>query len=175
MDRKNRCNIGLIGFMATGKTVIGNALATHLHLDFIDTDTVITEKIGKSISEIFSDEGEEVFRKLEREVIQEVCQTDSHVISFGGGAVLSQINVKTIRENNTVVLLTASPDTISSRIKSSNLRPLLNGNSAALEDNVKTLLAQREAHYRAAMDFMIDTERKSVSKIVDEISRRLQQ
>lgn len=174
MSRKSRLNIGLIGFMASGKTVVGNALATKLQLDFIDTDTVITEKAGKSIPEIFAADGEDIFRKLESEVIQEVCKFDSHVISFGGGAVLSQTNVKTIQESTTVILLTASTDTIRSRLKSSNFRPLLNGNSATLEDSISSLIAQREVQYRAATDFIIDTDGKSVTEIVDELLGRLQ-
>ena len=174
MDRKSRSNIGLIGFMASGKTVVGNALATKLQLYFIDTDTVIAEKAGKSIPEIFAADGEDIFRKLENEVIQEVCKLDSHVISFGGGAVLSQTNVKTIQENTTVILLTALTDTIRSRIGSSNFRPLLNGNSATQEQDISSLLAKREVQYRAATDFIIDTDDKSVKEIVDELVRRLQ-
>ncbi len=173
-DRDTR-NIGLIGFMATGKTAVGSVLATKLQVEFLDTDSVIEERAGKPISEIFSEDGEAAFRRLETKVVQEVCQINPAVISFGGGVVLSPDNVETIRNSTTVVLLTASIDTILSRIMSSDSRPLLRNNDEIREERINNLLAQREVYYRTAMDFMIHTDGKLVTEIVEELLRRLQQ
>jgi shikimate kinase len=174
MSLESSRNIGLIGFMASGKTVVGRALATGLDFKFIDTDDVIEERIGKSISDIFAEEGEDIFRKIEGEVVQEVCRSNSQVISFGGGAVLSSNNISTIRNNATVILLTASLDSISSRIKLTDYRPLLDGNDVDLEINIQNLLAHRDPYYTNAMDFKISTDGKSVTDIVSEIMGRLQ-
>ncbi len=172
--RNRHRNIGLIGFMATGKTVVGKNLADKLGLAFVDTDELVMEEAGKSIPEIFEEDGEAIFRELECEIVKQVCQSNSQVISFGGGVVLSPTNTYKIKENTITILLTASNDTIHSRIRTSSLRPLLTSMHANLEDSINELLAQRDILYRTAMDFTVCTDGKSVSEVVEVITRRIQ-
>jgi shikimate kinase len=172
-ETTNGC-IGIIGFMGTGKSSIGRALANSIRWQFVDTDDLVEKVSGKSISQIFSEDGEEVFRDLESEVVKEVCRLESAVISFGGGVVLDQSNVETIKENCTVVFLRSSPETLVNRTSSANTRPLLFDNKSNLQDRISVLLAEREALYNDAMDVAIDTDSKRVNQIVSEIKGRLQ-
>ncbi|MHA2359619.1 MAG: shikimate kinase [Candidatus Thorarchaeota archaeon] len=166
-------NIGLIGFMATGKTTIGRALAGSTAREFIDTDLLIEDLAGKTISQIFHEEGEESFRTLESKVVRDVCKKESVVISFGGGVVLSSENIETIRMNSIVVLLRASVETILSRTESTSYRPLL-AEEDDVENRIKTLLDNRRPSYETAMDFAIDTDNMSVGEVVQEIIGRLE-
>lgn len=164
--------IGLIGFMGTGKTTIGKALASATERQFVDTDKIVENRAGKTISEIFSEDGEDVFRKMESQIVTEVCDYESCVISFGGGVVLSPLNIETIRKNAVVVLLKASVETIASRISLHYTRPLLDNGVNFLE-HIKALLVNREVLYDKAMDLEIDTDTMSVESSVEEIKRRL--
>ena len=173
MDHEISRNIGLIGFMGSGKSVVGEALARELQFGFIDTDVRIEERTGESIHDIFNSHGEEFFRQIEREVVQEVCKTKSHVISFGGGVVLSPTSVQVIRNSSTVILLAASLESIVARIKSTSHRPLLSSDGISMKEMIESLLEQRKEHYSNAMDFEINTDGKSITEIVKEISGRL--
>ncbi|MHA2065622.1 MAG: shikimate kinase [Candidatus Thorarchaeota archaeon] len=172
MKKTLRC-ICLIGFMGTGKTTIGKALASALERQFVDTDTIIEERVGKPISRIFSEDGETFFREMESEVVREVCKIKSSVISFGGGALLNSASSALVKENSAVVLLRSSVETIISRTSADTLRPLLNMKADDLERRVAFLLAEREAMYVDAMDIEIDTDALSVGEAVSEIIRRL--
>jgi len=172
LKRVTNRNIGLIGFMGTGKTAIGSALAIDTHRQFFDTDTLIEQRAGKTITEIFEEEGEIVFREMESQVVIEVCGLDSSVISFGGGVVLSPSNIETIRKTTYVVLLKASVETISSRTSLHFTRPLLDS-KANLHNQIKNLLASREALYDKAKDVELETDLMSVDDAVQEIKRRI--
>ncbi|MFX0045893.1 MAG: shikimate kinase [Candidatus Hermodarchaeota archaeon] len=166
-------SIGLIGFMGTGKTTIGKALAESLGWVFVDTDDIIEERAGKSISEIFSNDGEESFRRLEVEVVREVCNLESSVISFGGGALLDHSNLEMITRSTTVVLLRSSAETVISRSSSLNTRPLLNKSGSRLEDRVNLMMAERESSYSEAMEIEIDTDVLCIEEAVNGIIRGL--
>ena len=168
-------NIALIGFMATGKSTVGRALANSTSRQFFDTDTLVEKMAGKSITQIFNDEGEESFRKMESSVVREVCENESSVISFGGGVVLSSSNIETIRRRSLVVHLRAKVETILERTKSTKLRPLLtNDNEDSKERIITKMLDLRSSAYENAKDFAIDTDRLDTSEVVDEIKRRLE-
>lgn len=166
-------NIGLIGFMATGKTTVGKALAASLGREFRDTDQIIEHQEGKSISEIFSESGEMVFREIEARVVREVCQINSAVISFGGGALLYPSSSEIISKRTQVVLLRASVATIAARAKSSELRPLLPEGETKRIEQVKQLLAKRSRLYDAIKDIEVCTDTMGVSETVVHIRRRL--
>jgi len=102
-------NIALIGFMGTGKTAVGRILAKKLNLEFVETDTIIEEKTGQSIPQIFTASGETGFRELEIEVTKEVAKKQHTVIACGGGLVLNRINIDRLRQDAVIVNLTASP------------------------------------------------------------------
>ncbi|MBD3157509.1 MAG: shikimate kinase [Candidatus Lokiarchaeota archaeon] len=166
-------NIGLIGFMATGKTTIGRHLADVLSWRFCDTDEIIESRAGKEISQIFSEEGEDTFRLLESDVIKEVCGLKTTVISFGGGAPFTPENRRLIEENVSVVLLRASADTIVARTSESATRPLLNVEEGDLERRVQSILNKRNEIYTEMMDVEVWTDELNVEEAVYIIVERL--
>jgi len=166
-------NIGLIGFMGTGKTTIGKALASSTGRQFFDTDTLVEELVGKTIPQIFLTEGEESFRKAESRVVKEVCKYESAVISFGGGVVLSTSNIKSIKASSVVVLLRASIETILVRTASNQYRPLLDNSENDVENRIRSMLTQRRTFYETAMDITIDTDALSIEEAVSRIIKGL--
>ena len=157
------------GFMASGKSRTGRSLAERLGRPFIDTDNVIVERAGKSINEIFEQDGEAAFRKLEHDVIAEIVESNNpHVISLGGGALTQPENLKIIRENGTIIRLWAKPEVLSERIGRKNTRPLL----ANLGDEerlakIKVMLKEREKNYACA-DFSVESSNESSEGLVIE-------
>ena len=123
-------SIALIGFMGTGKTVIGKALADYLgnNYEFIETDQIVTEIAGKSIPKIFSEDGEEKFRKYEITACKKASQLKRAVISCGGGIILNKINIENLKKNSYIVLLRATAEEIHKRIieEGKERRPLIN-------------------------------------------------
>ena len=119
--------IFLVGFMGTGKTTVGKELAKMLGVRFLDLDDYIESKSGKKITDIFKENGEKFFRKLEKDSLKEVAQScDFTVIACGGGIVLDPDNIAIMEENGIPVCLHASPDLIYERVKGQAFRPLLN-------------------------------------------------
>jgi 3-dehydroquinate synthase len=171
--KKAQRSVCLIGFMGTGKTTIGRALASSLNRAFIDTDSLIEKRVGKPISQIFSDDGEALFRKWEAMIVKEVCGMKSSVIALGGGAILNRESAALVKENSAVVILRSTVETIISRTSSNRLRPLLDVKAEDLEQRIAALLTQRETAYSHAMDIEVDTTRLSVGEAVSEIIRRL--
>lgn len=149
-------NIALIGFMGTGKTTISKALSRITGFKEVDVDAYIVENQGKSISEIFADEGEEYFRNLETEALKEVSAESGQIISCGGGAVLKDENVDILKEKGVIVLLTATPETIFDRVKDHTHRPILNSDMSL--EHVKELMAGREPRYQAVADVTVSVD-----------------
>ena len=105
-------NIFFTGFMASGKSRIGALTAASLGWKFFDTDKLVEEKTGKTISEIFAEQGEIAFRKLEIEVLREIQKQGPLVASLGGGTLLNPEAISLIRENGVLIELHASPEVI---------------------------------------------------------------
>ena len=164
-------NIVLIGYRGSGKTSVGRAVAQRLGRPFVDTDALIEERAGCRIAEIFANEGEAAFRIREAAVVREVAAVDGQVISVGGGAVLSAANIEVLRAGGRTVWLEAPAETLWERIRgdgsSAANRPDLTV-AGGLEE-VRTLLAQREPLYRSAADEVVETARRSVDAIADEV------
>ena len=158
-----RGNIYLIGFSGTGKTNSGRQAANLLGWQFFEMDDRIEEVSGKKIPEIFGSEGETRFREIETGVLKEAAAETGLVVSTGGGVPTIEENRRIMAETGVVIRLTASPETIHSRLRGSAgqrgraLRPLLG--SEAPVDRVRELLAERESAYSSA-DAEIDTEGK---------------
>lgn len=164
-------NIVLIGFMGAGKTAVGKSLAQKLSLSFVDTDHLIEKRTGKKIKDIFAEQGEEVFREMETEVVKEVSGQRNQVIAVGGGAVLREENVEALKENGVLVYLKADPSTLFERTKGTQKRPLLEVPS--VKDEIKRLLSIREEVYQKVADIIIDTSGLSVQEVVSEVEKEI--
>ncbi|TCP59641.1 shikimate kinase [Tumebacillus sp. BK434] len=161
----------LIGFMGTGKTTIGHALAEELGADLYDTDAEIAQAQGLPIAELFAEQGEAHFRKLEHDMLSELSRRDPAVITTGGGAVLSAANRELMKASGMVVHLTASLDEIVRRVEQDANRPLLQG-ERPLRARVEELLAARAGLYDFA-NWTVDTTGRSIRSITAEIKQNL--
>ena len=155
--------------MGSGKTEVGKRLAERLGYTFIDTDLLIEKKTGKSISEIFSNEGEQSFRDTETLILEELSGINDCVISTGGGIVTREKNILQLKKTGFIIWLKASPETILKRVGSETHRPLLKVDNP-LEKIIK-LMSQRERSYSEA-DLTIDTDGLEVEDIVNNIIRQ---
>lgn len=164
-------NVVLVGFMGTGKSVVGKRVAAELGWPFYDTDQLIEAKAGMKVSRIFETKGEEAFRSMEREVVAEISQRDGCVISTGGGVVADPENVRRLTEKGELICLVATPEVILKRIeRRRDARPLLLEGDPLVR--IKTLLEQRRPYYAQA-SFSLDTTFLSIEKIVEAILRRM--
>jgi shikimate kinase len=167
-----KTNIALIGFMGTGKTTVGELLAERTGRQFIETDAVIEERAGKTITAIFRQDGEAHFRRLEHEVIRDAARQQNTVIACGGGAVLNPQNIELLRKSALVIYLAAAPSRIMRRLATGgNKRPLLDVPDRAAK--VISLLDQRRPLYEKSADFKIVTTHLSIESIVSTILREI--
>lgn len=163
-------NIILIGFMGAGKTTIGQALAQQCGLIFEDTDQLIETKAGKTISAIFAEQGEEVFREMETALLEDLLSREdgaASVYSVGGGLPMREENRMLLKKLGTVIYLTIQPDTVLERLKGDTTRPLLAGDN--VRERVEGLLTQRDPFYRAAAHHQVSVDNKGISELVEEI------
>lgn len=149
-------NIFLIGFMGTGKTTISNILGVLTGMEVYDLDEEIVKKAGMSINEIFEKFGEDHFRDIESEVVEEFSNKDGVIISCGGGAVLRSKNVDCMKEKGNIFLLRATPETVYERVKDSTDRPILNEDMSI--DHISMLMNKRRDIYEACANVKIDTD-----------------
>ncbi len=156
-------NIILVGFMGTGKSVVGKKLAAKLDRDFVELDDMIEAREKMSIKDIFEKKGEPYFRLVEKEVVKEASQRKNIVISAGGGAIVDEENFKNLKNSGTMICLKAFPETILKRTKNLKTRPLLNVPDP--KKKIEELLKKRKPYYNKA-DFSIDTDSLSILDIV---------
>lgn len=152
-------NIALIGFMGSGKSTIGRVLAKYLDMKFIDIDKLISAREKKSIPEIFAEKGESYFRKLEREIVYEESLDNNIVIATGGGVIIDNENIKTLRETSYIVYLDCTIDCIYERVKNSKSRPLLDVEN--MYEKIKDLHSKREILYKISADFIVKIDKTS--------------
>lgn len=160
--------IFLCGFMGCGKTTVGELLAKKLGLPLIDTDAYIVQQEGKSISEIFAQDGEPYFREKEAAAIRALCQKQA-VISCGGGAMLNPENAAFARKNGIVVLLDESFACCYNRIKNDKNRPIV---QRSTKEELQALFEQRASIYRAHASCVIPgggTPKEMAQRIVQAI------
>ena len=164
-------SIALIGFMAAGKTTIGQKLANRLgdNFKFIETDQIIIEEAGKSIPEIFSEDGEIRFREYEIAACKKASQLHKVVISCGGGIVLNKINIDYLKQNSHIVLLHATAEEIYKRAMrdGQETRPVIDNEDPKAE--IEKFLTFRKPFYEAAAEIIIETTGKSIEDLVKEI------
>jgi shikimate kinase len=169
-----KTNIALIGFMGTGKTAVGQILAKKLELKFIETDTMIERKAGKSIPQIFTDLGETGFRELEIEVIKEIANKQHSVIACGGGLVLNRINIDRLRQTSVMVYLSATPKATLKRVSNQlGQRPLLD--VADPVSTIRDMIKFRKPFYERAADITINTSRLTPEAVSYEIIRKMKE
>jgi len=169
-----KTSIALIGFMGAGKTEVGKALAEKLGKEFVELDALIVQKAGKSIPEIFAQDGEIAFRELEIEATREIAGKRNVVIACGGGIVLNKINIDRLKNDSLIVYLRASPKAILKRLAhEADERPLLK--SADKAARIEELLQFRKPFYERAADITIDTSRLSIEAVADQIVKKLKQ
>lgn len=164
-------NIYLIGFMGVGKSTICDSLKKMLHRECAEMDQLIVEQQGMPISEIFEKYGEDGFRDIETKLVKELGQKEDLIVSCGGGAVLRDENAADMKEHGSIVLLTATPETIYNRVKHSKDRPLLNGNMNV--EYISGLMEKRRPRYEEVADLVVATDGKSVQEICREIIDRI--
>jgi|TARA_B100001971_G_C18260260_1_gene586115 shikimate kinase len=167
-----KTNVALIGFMGSGKTAVSKVLSEKLNKCFVELDSLIEQKVGKSISQIFAKDGEIAFRQLEIELVKEIAQGKNQVIACGGGIVLNKINIDRLKSEAMIVYLTASGAVILERTSAvKNKRPLLK--SSNKEETINKLLRFRKPFYERAADITIDTSKLDINAVADEIIARL--
>ena len=159
-------NLALVGFMGTGKSSVGHLVAEELGFAFLDTDALIESRTGKTITDIFAQAGETVFRQLEGDVVAGLAAQDRAVISTGGGLVMDPANLASLKTHALVVCLWASPETIFYRTSHQHHRPLLQEPDPL--SKIRTLLAQREAAYKKA-DVLVNTESRSMKEVAQQV------
>lgn len=137
-------NIILVGMMATGKSTVGAILAEELGYELVDLDHVIIETEGRSIAEIFAEDGEEYFRSVETAVLKRMLESENKLISTGGGAVLAPGNTALMLSKGHVIALTATEEEIIARVSGDQNRPLLAGNA---EERVRRIMEDRHNAY----------------------------
>lgn len=160
-------NIFFIGFMGVGKTTVSSYLSNLLNRKEIDIDQCIAKREKMKIPEIFKKYGEEYFRNCETEVLKDLNSEDGVIISCGGGIVLKEENISLMKERGKIILLTSTPQTIFERVRYSDERPILNNNMNV--DFISELMKKREEKYLHAADLIIDTDKKSIEEVCEEI------
>ncbi|RCV56696.1 shikimate kinase [Marinitenerispora sediminis] len=155
----------LIGSPGAGKTTVGRALAERLGAAFVDTDEVVEERAGKTVGEIFVEDGEEAFRVLERAVVAEALTTHTGVLALGGGAVLHP-DTRADLEGQHVVYLEVEFRDAAKRVGLDQARPLLLGNPRA---KLRALLEQRLPVYQGLAVTTVPTSGYHPEEVVDAI------
>lgn len=169
---KNEKNLVLIGFMGSGKTSVGLKLSYKLKMPVEDTDKLIERREGKSIRQIFEEEGEEVFRKKETELLGELADRQGRVIySVGGGTPVREENRKLLRQLGTVVYLQISPETVYERLKGDTTRPLLQCENPL--EKIRELMESRKEAYESCADIMIAVDLLDMEEILEQICGKL--
>ncbi len=158
--------ISLCGFMGSGKTTVGRILADALGCPFLDLDELIVNKAGKSIPDIFAEDGEAAFRQLEARLLKQTVEKygeGTAVLSLGGGAVLTPISAALLQEKTVCIYLRATLDTLLGRLAGETAgRPLA-------DDAMAERLAAREPLYEKTAHVTIDTDGLSPEEVSDEI------
>jgi shikimate kinase len=159
-------NLALIGFMGTGKTAVGRLVAHQLGFRFVDTDELIQARAKKTISRIFTEDGEASFRAWEGRVLEELATADRSVIATGGGLGAQPGNLSSLKNHSLVVCLWASPEAIWERVRHQNHRPLLQ--TADPLARIRELLAERAPSYRQA-DILVNTDLRSLREVTQQV------
>jgi shikimate kinase len=173
---KNKHCIYLIGFMASGKSTVGKLLSTALGFLFIDIDSVIEQKEGMKISEIFHLKGEGYFREVETSQLERLTTQYSGqgvVLATGGGLPCNTKNLQFMQKHGILVYLKTSVDDIMRRIGEGSTRPVFKQLGKSKEE-VETLLKERETYYNQADLIEINTNNTTPEEVAEKIKKNLE-
>jgi shikimate kinase len=161
----------LVGLPGTGKSSVGAELARRLGVPFADSDELITRQTGRSIAEIFAQQGEPAFRELEADLIAEALAGFDGVLALGGGAVTTgSVRADLLGSGVPVVQLSAEPDELLGRLAGATPRPLLAGDTPA---RLAELAAARTGWYAEVATLSVDTGGRSVAEVADLLHQHL--
>jgi shikimate kinase len=164
--------LALVGMPGGGKSTVGRHLARHLKRRFFDADVEIERRIGCPIRVFFEREGEPRFRDIEQEVLADLAAVPEVVLATGGGAVLRELNRRTLHDRTTVVYLRSTPEELFRRLRHDTHRPLLQVSDPLRK--LRELFAERDQLYRQTAHFVIETGRPSVPTLVNMILMQLE-
>lgn len=168
--KKDNCI--LIGFMGSGKSSVGIRLSYRLRRVVEDTDKLIEMREGRTISEIFEENGEPYFRQLETNLLQELIErVNGEILSVGGGTPVREENRPLLQTLGTVVYLRIRPETVYERLKGDTSRPLLQGDNP--RERIRTLMEDRRDAYESCADLIIDVDELDMEQILDQIQEKL--
>jgi shikimate kinase len=169
--------LALIGYRGSGKSAVAEHLAHRLKWHWLDADAEIESRAGKSIADIFAQDGEHAFRTLETAVLSNLLHRQNTVLAFGGGAILREENRRHLRDacaasGGKVIWLKASPETLWRRIQADTSTAARRPNLTVAGglDEIHQLLAHREDLYRQCADHAIDTDGKPLDQVAGEIA-----
>lgn len=169
-----RTPIVLVGMMGAGKSHVGSALARQLDLEFFDSDKLVEERAGCSVSEIFERFGEEKFRESEKNVILNLLNGPPCVVATGGGAIANEETLHAIKEKSLSVWLNPDIDILVERVDGRGGRPLLDGQSP--KEKLSELLDKRKAMYAQAditLDIHEDNKAETMKRLIKLLSEQL--
>ena len=160
--------------MGVGKSTIAERLSLFLYCKYTDLDKIIEHKCSQTIEAIFSTKGEEEFRRVEEEALEQFIAGNNdkyHILSLGGGALVSEKNRKLIKEKTFCIYLQANQSTLQNRIaKSHKNRPLMkNLTSEQMSEKISDMLSAREAGYLEVSKAVIDVDNLTISEVVGKI------
>ena len=163
-------NVVLIGFMCSGKSRVGQALARKLNWPHFDTDEMIVNDVGAPIADIIKKQGEPAFRSVEKKAVQLVSSLDKSVISTGGGVPMDADNMAALKKNGELVWLKISPETVLKRAGNLKSRPLID--PARPLESIRERMAERESAYSKA-GFHIDVDNLTPDALADKVAAAL--
>lgn len=159
--------------MGAGKSTIGRQLAQELGKQFRDSDSEIEKKTGVSIDVIFDIEGEQGFRWRETGILKELVEERGIVLATGGGAVLAPENRELLSDNGLVIYLKATAEHLAGRVRLDRRRPLLQSGDKLAK--IHELMIQREPIYQQLADMVVETNNRSIPRVVREISKMIKE
>ena len=161
--------IVLVGVPGAGKTTVGRLLAKELGLEFFDSDQVIEARAGKSVADIFTQDGEPAFRQIEHDVVIELLDSPNAVVALGGGSLGSDETRAKVKSSNAVWLIAGLAQAVD-RVGMNRNRPLLLGN---VRGQLADLMAAREPFYKEVAAIGVDTSRMIPNEVVSAIVSEL--
>jgi 3-dehydroquinate dehydratase type I len=167
LEEADKKHLYLIGFMGTGKSTMMRMLHEKTGLAMIDTDEFIEQLSGRKIRDIFAEDGEEAFRRMETDCLRRITTCEASIISCGGGIVLREENIRLMKKSGVIVCLEATAETVWNRVHHSDSRPVLNGNMNV--EYIQSLLDARRPYYEEAAECHVPTDSRTKEEICKDI------